>query len=520
MVGGAVFDLFLFGNIYCFRKISFLAYIAPNSSFIIHHTPFSKMLKNVKKIGFLAGILAFLLILASPFEIFNPTAQKVIAVAAWMVIWWISEAVSISVTALIPLTIFPLLGIMDVKTVAANYSSPIVYLFFGGFVIALALEKVQLHKRIALSILKITGTNANGVILGFMISTALMSMWISNTASTVVMLPIAVSVIALLIDDKDGFSKNDQNFALSIMLGIAFAANIGGTATLIGTPPNSVMLAFLNKTYQTDIGFFQWMILGVPFAITLLTICYSILVKVFFPNNLGELKASGNVIQNELDKLGSMSKGEKTVLTIFLMTAFAWMLRGQMNAIFPDLKITDTSISMVAALAMFTMPLDFKQGKFPLQWEDTTKLPWGILILFGGGLALASGLSEAGLIDLIGEFIASKEGWSILAVTSVLIFLMLFMTELMSNVALVTILVPLVAGVAIGMGVPMLQIIIPVTLAASCAFMLPMATPPNAIVFASGHIKVHEMARVGVVLNLISVGLLILVAQFFVPLLF
>ena len=275
------------------------------------------MLKNIKKIGFLAGIIAFLLILASPVELFNPIAHKVIAVAVWMVIWWISEAVSIAVTALIPLTIFPILGIMDINTVAPNYADPIVYLFFGGFVIALALEKVELHKRIALSILKMTGTNANGVILGFMVSTALMSMWISNTASTVVMLPIAVSVIGLLINDKDGFTKGDQNFALSIMLGIAFAANIGGTATLIGTPPNSVMLAFLNKNYQTDIGFFQCMLFSVPFYTALLIICYFVLVKVFFPNNLGEIKASGGIIQKELDKLGLMKKAEKIVLTIF-----------------------------------------------------------------------------------------------------------------------------------------------------------------------------------------------------------
>ncbi|MFT4760292.1 MAG: sodium-dependent dicarboxylate transporter 2/3/5 [Paraglaciecola sp.] len=478
------------------------------------------MLKNLKIIGFLTGLFTFLFILLSPIEFFNPLAKKVIAVASWMVIWWITEAVSISVTALIPLTVFPLLGIMDFEATAANYSHHIVYLFFGGFVIALALEKVNLHKRIALNILKITGTNANGVILGFMVSTALMSMWISNTASTVVMLPIAVSVIGLLIDDKDGFTKNDKNFALSIMLGIAFSANIGGTATLIGTPPNSVMLAFLNKTYQTDIGFFQWMILGVPFAVVMLIICYFVLVKIFFPNNLGEMHASEGIIQHELDKLGTMSRGEKTVLCIFLVTAAAWMLRSQINAAIPSVKITDTTISMLAALAMFIVPLDFKKAEFPLKWDDTKHLPWGILILFGGGLGLASGLKVAGLIDLIGVFIASKEGWSVLLVTSVLIFLMLFMTELMSNVALVTVLVPLVAGVAIGMEVPMLQIIIPVTLAASCAFMLPMATPPNAIVFASGHIKVHEMARVGIVLNLISVVMLIFVAQFVVPFLF
>jgi len=395
-----------------------------------------------------------------------------------------------------------------------------VYLFFGGFVIALALEKVQLHKRIALSILKITGTNANGIILGFMIATALMSMWISNTASTVVMLPIAVSVIALLMDDADGFTKNDQNFALAIMLGIAFSANIGGMATLIGTPPNSVMLAFLNETYQIDIGFFQWMKMGVPFSIVMLAIAYSFIVYVFYPNRLGTIKASGNIIQTELDKLGPMSKGEKVVLAIFLLTAIGWMLRGLFNSWFPNLKLTDTTIAMIAAVAMFIVPINLKKGEFPIKWEDTSRLPWGILILFGGGLALAGGLTQAGFIDMIGEFIASKSHWSIWVITAVLIVIMLFMTELMSNVALVTILVPLVVGIAIGLEVPILEMVIPVTLAASCAFMLPMATPPNAIVFASGHIKVAEMARVGVVLNVISVLLLCFVAYYIVPMLF
>lgn len=446
--------------------------------------------------------------------------DPVVAVASWMIVWWISEAVSISVTALLPLALFPLLGIMDIKSVSSNYANPIVYLFFGGFVIALALEKVQLHKRIALSILKITGTKANGIILGFMIATALMSMWISNTASTVVMLPIAVSVISLLMNDADGFTKRDQNFALAIMLGIAFSANIGGMSTLIGTPPNSVMLAFLNEQYQIDIGFFEWMKMGVPFSILMLVITYFAIVKVFYPNHLGRIEASGNVIQTELDKLGPMSRGEKVVLAIFLLTAIAWMLRGALNNWFPNLKLTDTTISMVAAISMFIVPLELKKGSFPLDWKDTSRLPWGILVLFGGGLALASGLTAAGFIDMIGEFIASKAHWSTLLITAVLIFIMLFMTELMSNVALVTILVPLVVGIAIGMDVPILEMVIPVTLASSCAFMLPMATPPNAIVFASGHIKVAQMARIGVVLNVVSVALLIVIAHYIIPLLF
>ncbi|MEP0263043.1 DASS family sodium-coupled anion symporter [Dokdonia sp.] len=474
-----------------------------------------------KKIGFLVGPLLCILLLILPFDIINPAIDRVIAIAAWMIIWWITEAVSISVTALIPLALFPLLGIGDIKSVASNYANPIVYLFFGGFVIALALEKVQLHKRIALSILKITGTKANGIVLGFMIATALMSMWISNTASTVVMLPIAVSVIQLLMDDADGFTKNDKNFALSIMLGIAFAANIGGMSTLIGTPPNSVMLAFLNENYpELDIGFFQWMKMGVPFAILMLAITYFCITRIFFPNRLGQIGGSGDIIQNELKKLGKMNRGEKIVLVIFLCTAISWMLRSYLNTLLPNITLTDTTISVIAALAMFIVPLDLKKGKFPLDWKDTSRLPWGILILFGGGLALASGLKDAGFIAMIGDYISGQTDWSMWVVTAVLIFLMLFMTELMSNVALVTILIPLVIGIAIGMDVPILQLVVPVTLAASCAFMLPMATPPNAIVFASGHVRVGQMARIGIVLNLISVGLLFAIAYWVVPLLF
>lgn len=473
-----------------------------------------------RKIGFVAGPLLCILILLLPFDIIDPAIDNVLAIAAWMIIWWITEAVSISVTALIPLALFPLLGVGDIKSVAQNYANPIVYLFFGGFVIALALEKVQLHKRIALSILKITGTKANGIILGFMIATALMSMWISNTASTVVMLPIAVSVIQLLIDDADGFTKNDRNFALSIMLGIAFSANIGGVSTLIGTPPNSVMLAFLNETYQIDIGFFQWMKMGVPFAVIMLVITYLCITRLFYPNGLGRIGGSGDIIQQELDKLGKMSRGEIIVLIIFLLTAVSWMIRSYLNSLLPNISLTDTTISVIAALLMFIVPIDFKKGHFPIDWKDTSRLPWGILILFGGGLALASGLAETGFIDMIGEYISSQTSWSMWVVTAVLIFLMLFMTELMSNVALVTILIPLVVGIAIGMDVPILQMVIPVTLASSCAFMLPMATPPNAIVFASGHVRVDQMARIGIVLNLISVGLLFALAYWVVPLLF
>ena len=476
-------------------------------------------MKLSSKLGLLLGPTIFLILVILPFEFVSQQGDAVIAVAVWMLIWWITEAVSISVTALLPLVLFPLLKILPIAEVGANYGSPIVFLFFGGFVMALALEKVNLHKRIALNIIKLTGTTPNRVILGFMIATASLSMWISNTASTVVMLPIALSVINLLTDDKDGFTKNDKNFALSVMLGIAFSANAGGIATVIGTPPNSILIGLLENEYNIQISFLKWMVMGVPFSILLIAIIYWVLVKWMFPNKDLKFNASKEVIQKELHKLGPTSGKEKMVLIIFAVTVSLWIFRTLINTIFPNLGLSDTMISIFAAISLFAIPYNVKKGDFIIHWKDTSKLAWGILILFGGGLALAKGMSVSGIVDLVASSIATSE-MSVLLSAALLIVLMLFMTELMSNVALVAVLAPVVAGIAIGLEIPLLYLLIPVTMASSCAFMLPMATPPNAIVFASGYVKVPEMARVGIILNLIAVVLLILVFQFVVPLLF
>ena len=470
----------------------------------------------LKKIGLILGPILFLIFYNLPITIINPEADKIIAIAIWMISWWITEAVSISVTALIPLTIFPLLGIMEMKEVATSYGSPIVFLFFGGFVMALALEKVNLHRRIALNIIKLTGTSPNRVILGFMIATAFLSMWISNTATTVVMLPIALSVIDLLINDKDGFTAGDKNFALSIMLGIAYAANVGGIATIIGTPPNTVIVGFLETEYGIQISFLDWMMVGFPFSCVMIALVYFVLVKWVYPNGLKEFDSSTNIIEEELKKLGKINKQEARVLIVFAITIFLWITRTYINAEVSFIKLSDAGISMLAALALFSIPFNLKQGEFTLDWKDTVRLPWGILILFGGGLALASGLSSAGVIDYIGQ-IVRESNLNTFLIVSLLIIIMLFMTELMSNVALVAIFAPVVAGIALGLDLEIIHILAPVAMAASCAFMLPMATPPNAIVFASGHIKVHEMVKAGVILNVISVLLLILLAFTVIP---
>ena len=469
-----------------------------------------------KKIGLFLGPILFFAIQNLPTVLVSEKADAVIAVALWMVIWWITETVNIAVTALLPLLLFPLINVMPIAEVGNNYGSPIIFLFFGGFVLALALEKVNLHKRIALNIIRITGRTPNKVVLGFMIATAFMSMWISNTASTVVMLPIAISVIRLLIDDEDGFTKGDKNFALSVMLGIAFAANSGGIATVIGTPPNSVLIGLLENQYQIEISFLKWMTFGLPFTIVMVGLCYLVLVKWMFPCKHIQFSSSANLISEEIKKLGPISKEEKRVLTIFAITVFLWVTRTIINKFFPDLKLSDTAISLLGAIALFTIPMSFKKGTFILNWNDTEKLAWGILLLFGGGLALAKGMDASGLVDVITQAIQSGNFNTTITV-SLLIILILFMTELMSNVALISVLAPVVAGIAIGLNIPMLNALIPVTMASSCAFMLPMATPPNAIVFASGYVKVSEMVKAGILLNIFAVILLILYYLFVIP---
>ncbi|WP_203255825.1 SLC13 family permease [Hyunsoonleella ulvae] len=472
-----------------------------------------------KRIGLFLGPLLFIILNILPSHLVSNKGDLVIATALWMIVWWITEAVSISVTALLPLLLFPLLNVMSLPDVGANYGSPIIFLFFGGFVLALALEKVNLHKRIALNIIKKTGTSPNKVILGFMIATAFMSMWISNTASTVVMLPIAMSVIRLLINDDDGFTKKDRNFALSVMLGIAFSANAGGIATIIGTPPNSVLVGLLENEYQIEISFLKWMLLGLPFSIVLITIIYLIIVKWLFPNTGLNFNTSNTIIDEEIQKLGKLSAKEKQVLIVFASMVFLWIFRSTINTLLPQLKLSDTTISIAGAIALFAIPHKLKKGDFILKWEDTKHLAWGILILFGGGLALAKGMSATGIVAMVADTIANAN-ISVILIATLLIILMLFMTELMSNVALVAVLAPVVAGIAIGLDIPILYLLIPVTMASSCAFMLPMATPPNAIVFASGYVKVSDMAKAGVVINLIAVLLLIGVFKFVVPLIF
>ena len=477
---------------------------------------------RVKHVGLILGPMAFMIMkLMSHPGALSPQAWGVLALAAWMIIWWVTEAVPIPVTALLPMVCLPILGVVPMKAAAAPYADPVVFLFMGGFMIAITMEKWNLHRRIALSIVNLTGTNANGIILGFLLATAALSMWISNTATAVMMLPIGASVIDLLTRGERKYAQSDiRNFAICMMLVIAYGANIGGTATLIGTPPNVVFSSILRNNHNITVGFAQWLIIGIPFALAMLAVTYFMLVKVLFRNRLGSFEGGRKLIREELRKLGKISRGEGMIMTVFGLTALAWIIQQPvLKALGITVKDMDTLIAMTASIALFVIPVDRKEDTRLLDWKDTERLPWGILLLFGGGLSLANALKEVGLIDLIGQTFqeAHLSGlWVILGLTAV----SLFLTEIMSNVALVTVLVPVVGAIAVGMDMNPLYPCIPVTLAASCAFMLPMSTPPNAIVFASGYLTIPQMMRAGIWLNLVAIGLIGLLAKFGIPLIF
>lgn len=440
----------------------------------------------------------------------------VIALAAWMIYWWITEAAPIPVTALLPIIILPLTEVMTLSEATVPYSSPIIFLFMGGFMLALGLERNQLHLRLALNILRLTGSSGNGVILGFMIATALLSMWISNTATAVMMLPIATSVVQLL--SKDGLVKAEKTFALALMLGIAYSANIGGTMTIIGTPPNVVMAGYTNQLLNVKIGFGEWMSLALPIGMLLLALTYLLLTRVLFKNNIKEVEGSATLIDHEINKLGAYSKAEKLVISIFLFTAFGWIFKGQINDLLGANILTDHITAMIGGVLMFTVPANGRGGRL-LEWEDTKRLPWGILLLFGGGMALAEAMAAVGIIDQIGELVQSLSNIHLILLVLIVTTLVLFMTEVMSNVALVTIIIPVIIGVGQGIQVDPLILVVPVTLAASCAFMMPISTPPNAIVYSSGHIKMNDMIQAGILLNIISIVVLTVLCYWLTPIL-
>jgi len=471
---------------------------------------------SAKRIGFYLGPTVFLSVLMFfPKDAVSPQAYKVLAVAGWMITWWVTEAVNMPVTALIPLVAFPFLGVMNMREAASPYANPIIFLFMGGFMIALALEKHKLHERIALTLIRFTGTSGNGIIMGFMLATGFISMWISNTATAMMMLPIAASVINLLRTKQDqpthDLPKGERNFALGLMLMIGYAATLGGLATIIGTPPNVVFGGLLDQFYGEKLDFGKWMIVGVPTAALLLLSTYLIITKILFPNKLHNIQGSDELIAKRLHELGKLRPEEKRVLFIFCITSFFWIFQEFINTQIGRDLLNDTNIAMTGGLLMFVTPAGRKDGHFILNWKDTQQLAWGILILFGGGLCLAEGLRTAGIIQLVGNWVAGQTTYSMILVVA-LIIATVVLSEFMSNVALVQIFVPVIFGIADGLDANPILLAMPVTLAASIGFMFPVATPPNAIVFSSGHIRIKDMVRAGALLDIASIGIIILVS--------
>lgn len=461
--------------------------------------------KKTPLIGLLLGpvIMALTLLTAAPFGM-SADSWLVLGLTFWMASWWISEAVPIPVTSFLPLVVAPLLGLNSLAAVAQPYAHPLIFLFLGGFIISIAMERWSLHKRIALHTMLFVGSKPSQQIGGIMLVTAFLSMWMSNTATAVMMLPIALSIMQLLKQDGE-----DSHFGKAMLLAIAYAASIGGLATLIGTPPNALMAAFLADNYDIHIGFAEWMMVGLPLSIVLLALSWLWLTKAAYKVDQVAAVETKSLFREQLTKLGNMQRGEKAVLAIFSITAFCWIFRPWL-ANLTGLPLDDTIIAMAAALLLLVLPLDSKNTRI-LTWDETRKLPWGILMLFGGGLSLAALITKSGLAAFIADqviLLGDVPFWlMILVVTAVIVFL----TEVTSNTATAAGFLPLLAPVALAMSGTPLTLVIPAAIAASCAFMMPVATPPNAIVFSSGQLKIADMVKAGFALNIISVAIVSIV---------
>jgi sodium-dependent dicarboxylate transporter 2/3/5 len=466
----------------------------------------------VSRIGFWLGPILFVVIyfFVNPKGMPEP-AITVMAVTSWIAIWWITEPVPLPVTSLLPIILFPLLGVTKLGATTSSYAEPIIFLFIGGFLIAIAIEKTGLHKRIALNIIRRMGTKLNMIVLGFMISTAFISMWISNTATAIMMLPIGLAIVAVTTTEDDVFR---DRFRKSLMLAIAYSASIGGLATIIGTPPNLVFIGVVRDLYQTDITFIQWFYIGFPISVLLLFASWWYLVNIGFP--LGNTRLSGGpgALDKHLEEVGNMSAAEKRVAIVFVCVAVAWIIRSFiLEKIIPG--IDDTIISVAGGMSLFLIPSGDDKNKL-LTWADSTKLPWGIILLFGGGLALADAFESSGLAAWIGDDISAFAGMGLFLVLLLVVALVTFLTEFTSNLAVVTMLLPVIAPVAVSAGVHPYVLMVGCTLAASCGFMMPAGTPPNAIAFGSGYLSIWDMVKAGFWLDLISITIITVIIYFLI----
>lgn len=474
-------------------------------------------------IGLVLGPAVFaLMVIAGLWQTTMPAqAWSTAAVGLWMAVWWATEAVPVPVTAFLPIVTFNVLGIASLRESTVSYAHPIIYLFLGAFILALAVERWNLHKRIALTILTHTGTEGRRLIGGFMIVSALLSMWMTNTTTTMMLMPIAISVVKVITDNNDGLSdKMRKDFRIAMLLGLAYAATIGGLSTLIGTPPNALLAAFLTDNYDINISFASWMMVGVPVMLIMLPLSWVLLTKLVYKVDIPKSDAAHQELCKMKTELGKISRPEKRVAVVFLCVILLWILRRPLTELFDLNGLTDAGIVMTAALFLFLLPSGNSSQPQLMTWHDVNRLPWGVLILFGGGLSLAAAVSGSGLAQWLGESLAPLGAFGIIPLVLAATCLVIFLTELTSNLATAATFLPVMGAIALESGISPLMLCIPITLAASCAFMLPVATPPNAIVFASGMITIPNMIRAGAILNLVGMILLAIVAIWWAPIIF
>jgi sodium-dependent dicarboxylate transporter 2/3/5 len=472
---------------------------------------------NARRIGLFLGPLLFIftLFFVHP-EGLSKEGNAILACTLWIASWWITECIPIAVTSLLPIILFPLTGGLDLKTTSASFGHKYIFLYIGGFILAIAIEKWDLHRRIALTIIQFIGTNVKSIILGFMVATAFLSMWISNTATSIMMLPIGMAIISQLKDNPDTIEDENEIFGKALMLAIAYSASIGGMATLIGTPPNLVLAGIVQEIYGVEISFSKWIIFGLPISLVLLFICWKYLTTKAFTFKQKSFPGGKAEIERHLKSLGKISYEEKLVLIVFGTTAFLWISRSFLiNQFIP--AIDDTIIAMIGAVALFIIPAAKGKNRKLIKWEEAVKIPWGILLLFGGGLALAEGFKTSGLAEFIGNQMNLLQGVSLILLLFVIIVAVNFLTEITSNLATTAMILPILAPLALVIGVHPYILMVGATVAASCAFMLPVATPPNAVVFGSGYLKIPDMVKVGIWMNLISIVILTLFTFFGLP---
>lgn len=463
-----------------------------------------------QRTGLWLGIVLFVLLLwLPPPEGFEVAAWRAAALAVLMAVWWASEALPIAATAMLPLAAGPLLGIVGIERAGHGYGSSTIFLILGGCLLALAFERWSLHRRIAFLIVARAGSSARGLVLGVMAATAFVSMWVSNTSTSLMMLPVAASIAGLVAPAQAQADPGHRNFATAIVLAVAYGATIGGLATLIGTPTNALAVAFLEQTYGTRPSFAQWLVFGVPCSVVLLAGAWWVLVAVSHPFRLPDVSLARELVRAELAALGPMTRPERRVAVVGGLAAAAWIASPWLKSL-PGLgALSDTGIAMLAGLALFVVPAGVPGGGTLLHREDFPRVPWDTLFLFGGGLALAALIQDSGLSANIGELLSRLAGWPPLAVTAVVVLVVIFWTELTSNVASASTFLPILGALATVTGQPVVELVIPAAMAASCAFMLPVGTPPNAVVYGSGRVSVRDMIRAGLWVNILGWGVII-----------